>query len=170
MKHKLLFFITLQIIFCCCTMGNHVRAQVTTVRIVPHTDNQCMLVDRERSSSFMGVKACRGNTVMYEAVGNNILQYEWTVTGGTYTLSAGQDICTVTWGNGDMGRIEVLAKGASDSKCSDWLEVLLEQRGAHLCHGDCQLAWRNDEQHLRLPLRQAVDGSRPQWQHDDLPL
>ena len=128
MKHKLLFFITLQIIFCCCTMGNHVRAQVTTVRIVPHTDNQCMLVDRERSSSFMGVKACRGNTVMYEAVGNNILQYEWTVTGGTYTLSAGQDICTVTWGNGDMGRIEVLAKGASDSKCSDWLEVLLEDK------------------------------------------
>lgn len=41
-----------------------------TVRVVPMSNNQCLVYDRQVSP--IGVKACRGNTITYEAIGNNI--------------------------------------------------------------------------------------------------
>ena len=44
-----------------------------TVRIIPMGNNQCVIPDRRFAG--IAVKACRGNTVTYEAIGNNIAQY-----------------------------------------------------------------------------------------------
>ena len=99
-----------------CTVGNNGCAQANpTVRIIPMGNNQCVIPDRQFAG--IAVKACRGNTVTYEAIGNNITQYRWTVTGGTFTLSAGQDQCVVTWGDGDMGIVDVEAPTTNYSTC-----------------------------------------------------
>lgn len=108
-----------------CMVGNKGYAQtIPTVRIIPMGNNQCVIPDRQLAG--IGVKACRGNTVTYEAIGNNIAQYSWTVTGGTFTLAAGQDQCIVTWGNGDMGIVDVEATTTTGNTCSDRLVVVLE--------------------------------------------
>ena len=127
MRNILLKISLLLSIILSCAMGNCGYAQANpTVKVVPMGNNQCLIYDRQ--VAVIGAKACRGNTVTYEAIGNNITQYRWTVTGGTYTLSAGQDRCTVTWGNGDMGIVEVEATAATGSICSDRLVVTLEDK------------------------------------------
>ncbi len=114
-----------------CTVGNNGYAQANpTVRIIPMGNNQCVIPDRQFAG--IAVKACRGNTVTYEAIGNNITQYRWTVTGGTFTLSAGQDQCVVTWGDGDMGIVDVEATTTNNSTCTDRLVVVLEDKPE--CH------------------------------------
>ena len=81
-------------------MALKVYSQVSpTVRIIPLGDNQCITYNPHGNylvDNSPVIKTCKGNTVTYEAVGQNLTSYTWTVTGGTSQLSQNNQQCTVT--------------------------------------------------------------------------
>lgn len=127
MKHKSIYLI---ILF--STIVLKVYSQVSpTVRIIPLGDNQCITYNPHGNYLFDNspvIKTCKGNTVTYEAVGQNLTSYTWTVTGGTSQLSQNNQQCTVTWGNDDHGSIEVTCTTSSEETCADRLNVYIEDK------------------------------------------
>ena len=109
-----------------------VYSQVSpTVRIIPLGDNQCITYNPHENYLFDNspvIKTCKGNTVTYEAVGQNLTSYTWTVTGGSSQLSQNNQQCTVTWGNDDHGSIEVTCTTSSEETCADRLNVYIEDK------------------------------------------
>lgn len=83
---------------------NHYR---NDYRLEPQGDNQCL-------TSTGHVKACRGNQVTYRVFSPSaymVTDYTWHVTGGTIVsqnvINYHSATCTVEWGDGDEGLIEV---------------------------------------------------------------
>ena len=67
MRNILLKISLLLSIILSCAMGNCGYAQANpTVKVVPMGNNQCLIYDRQ--VAVIGAKACRGNTVTYEAI------------------------------------------------------------------------------------------------------
>ncbi len=102
-----------------------------SVKIIPLGDNQCITYNSDGEHTILNdqvIKACKGNEVAYVAIGQNLTNFTWTVTGGNYSLSANNSQCTVTWGQGDLGVVEVTASNTSGDDCSDRLEVILENK------------------------------------------
>ena len=100
-----------------------------SVNIIPLGDNQCNTYNMDGEYVILNdqlIKTCKGNEATYVATGQNLTNFTWTVTGGNYSLSANNSQCTVTWGQGDLGVVEVTATNSSGDECSDRLEVILE--------------------------------------------
>ena len=94
--------------------------------LVPEGNNLCIL--DVNAYDFSVIKACRGNTVNYQAHSTTAVSYEWTVVGGNYQLTNNGTTCQVTWGEGYDGMVTVEALLPDSTVCTGQIQVVLEDK------------------------------------------
>ena len=101
-------------------------AQVTSpcdLMLVPEEDNLCVM--EKRAMNYSWVRACRGGVSVYRAYSPSAVSYTWDVVGGTWTLSGNGTICTIIWGDGDAGMVQVVAMRNDSTTCEGYSHVEL---------------------------------------------
>lgn len=101
-------------------------AQVTSpcdLMLVPEEDNLCVM--EKRAMNYSWVRACRGGVSVYRAYSPSAVSYTWDVVGGTWTLSEDGTICTIVWGDGDAGMVQVVAMRNDSTTCEGYSHVEL---------------------------------------------
>lgn len=122
MNRKKIFLLFLLMTSVCTGFAQHACDLV----LVPEGNNLCIL--DVNAYDFSVIKACRGNTVNYQAHSTTAVSYEWTVVGGNYQLTNYGTTCQVTWGEGCDGMVTVEALLPDSTVCTSQIHVVLEDK------------------------------------------